>query len=293
VPSQPRARLLIRRLVGRPVASCRVPASPPLLLERYQALFESVSVPPLPVPLLLVHTGGKPLAYQSSGRSVTTQSIPGFVTVVPRAVRAEIALRGVGEGTVIYFADESRIPGWLSRSPHGEPLTFTNEVIISLTRQLMAAADGRAERTRYLRTLGNALLAELQHALEQSGTDDRLPATRGDLRVAHTAIRHVQMHLGEPLSVKVLASACGLGVTRFTSSFHQATGLTPHRYLRKARIDRASELLRTTALSIREVSEAVGFRGQSHFCTAFTQDRGLTPSAYRRACRKAPPKSAR
>jgi AraC family transcriptional regulator len=96
-------------------------------------------------------------------------------------------------------------------------------------------------------------------------------------------------HLDEPLAVGDLAGVCGLGSTSFSANFRQATGLTPHRYLRKARIERSGELLRTTVLSIREVAEAVGFGGQSHFCTAFTQERGLTPSAYRRACRAGNP----
>jgi AraC family transcriptional regulator len=90
-------------------------------------------------------------------------------------------------------------------------------------------------------------------------------------------------HLGEPLSVRDLARTCGVGVTSFTSDFRQATGITPHRYLRKARIERACELLRTTGLSIREIAGVVGFRGQSHFCSVFVGERGLTPSAYRRA----------
>lgn len=283
--AQPRSRALIRRIVGRPAAACGVPCSPPLLLERYQALFESVSVPPLPAPLLLVHTGGKPLAYQSTARREARQSVPGFVTVVPRGVRAQIALRGVGEGTVVYLADERRVPAWLTRRLHGEPLTFTDDVIVALARRLMSASEAGQPPVRYLRTLGNALLAELQHALEHAGGIARLPASRGDLRVAHAAMRHIDLHLGEPLTVGSLAVACGLGTTRFNDSFRQATGITPHRYLRKARIERACELLRSTALSVREVSEIVGFRGQGHFCVAFSGERGMTPTTYRRAYR--------
>lgn len=63
--------------------------------------------------------------------------------------------------------------------------------------------------------------------------------------------------------------------------------MSPHRYILRARIERARELLRMTSLSIGEIADAVGFAGQSHFCTAFGRETGLTPSAYRRSCRNA------
>ena len=278
-----RVRRLIKRIAGNPVGSGRIRARWPLVLDRHQALFESITVPPLPIPLMLVHTGGKPMDYLSRDRRRLQQSLPGLVTFVPRNVRAEVALRGVGEGTVVYFDDERRLPAWLLRSGMGEPVTFTNDVIVSITRRLMNELEARSRAEPYLRSLGNALLAELQREFERPRAAIELPASRGRLRVAHVAMRHMLAHLGEPLSVRDLAQVCGVGVTSFTSSFREATGVTPHRYLRRTRIERSCELLRTTGLNIREIAEIVGFRGQSHFCSAFVAERGLTPSAYRRA----------
>jgi AraC family transcriptional regulator len=284
-PATPRARRIVRGAVGAPVSIGRVPARLPLVLERHQALFESISVPPLPAPVLLVHTGGKPMDYRSSGGQRHQQSIPGLVTFVPKDIRSEVVLRGVGEGTVVFFDDDNGLPSWLVDRRHREPVTFTNDVIVAIVRRLVAELESRSSAEKYLKTLASTLLAELQRELGQPRAALDLPASRGGLRVAHTAIQHMLAHLGDPLTVTELARACGVGVTSFSSSFRQATGTTPHRYLRKARIERACELLRTTGLYIREIGEAVGFRGQSHFCSAFIAERGLTPSAYRRACR--------
>jgi len=281
--STQRVRKLIRRIAGNPAFSGRVQGRWPVVLDRHQALFESITVPPLPIPLLLVHTGGKPLDYLSKDRRRLKQSLPGLVTFVPRNVRAEVALRGVGEGTVVYFDDERPLPAWLLRSLSGEPVTFTNDVIVSITRRLMSELEARLQAEPYMKSLANALFAELQRELELPRKAIELPASRGRLRVAHTAMRHMLAHLGEPLSVRDLAQVCGVGVTSFTNSFREAAGVTPHRYLRKARIERSCELLRTTGLSVREVADVVGFRGQSHFCSAFVAERGLTPTAYRRA----------
>ena len=280
--SASRTRAIVRRIAGSPIASGRVPARLPLLLERHQALFDSIVVPPLPAPVLMVHTGGKPLAYQSAGRQQSRQSLPGLVTFVPRNVRSQVVLRGVGEGTMIYFGDERGLPAWLDRNPRSDLVTFSNDLISSLTRRLVSEVESGQQARPYLRTLGNALLAELQRELGQQHASIRLPASRGGLRIAHTAIQHMLRNLGEPLPVSELARVCGVGVTSFSSGFREATGLTPHRYLRRARIERSCELLRTTRLSIREVAEVVGFRGQGHFCTVFTRERGITPSAYRR-----------
>ena len=186
---------------------------------------------------------------------------------------------------MIYLADEQRVPGWFSHVRHREPLTFTNDLVVSLVRQLMRDIETGGRSARYRRVLGDALLAELQRELEQSSPDFALPSTRSALRVSHAAIEYMRRHLDEHVTIEVLARQCGLGVTRFSGTFRQSTGITPHRYLRKLRLERACELLRSTALTIGEVAEAVGFRGQSHFCTAFSAERGLTPSAYRRAVR--------
>jgi AraC family transcriptional regulator len=284
--SSTRVRRIVRRIVGSPVASGRIQARVPLVLERHNALFESVTMPPLPVPLMLVHTGGKPMDYLAPGRQRLRQSLPGLVTFVPRNVRAEVALRGVGEGTLVYFDDQRTLPAWLLRFTDRGPVTFANEVIAAITRRLMAELESRSHAEPYLKAMANALLVELQHELERPRVATSLPSSRGGLRIGHTAIQYMLARLGEPLAVKELAQVCGVGVTSFSSNFRQATGVTPHRYLRRARIERSCELLRTTGLSIREVAEAVGFRGQSHFCSAFVAERGLTPSAYRRACRE-------
>jgi AraC family transcriptional regulator len=280
----PRYRALIHRIVGQPDISCRVESDPCLILERHHALFDKATIPPLPAPVIFVHFGGRPLSYRAGSVHATQESLPGLVTLVPPGVRAEIALRGIGEGGLVYFEDERHIPARLAECFPKEPLTFLDGVIASLTRQILAAAAaaaGRAEQA-YLARLADALLAQLQHALMHSLDADPPRGSRSTLLVAHIAMRHIRDHLERSITLRDLAGECGLGVTHFSRAFKQATGVTPHRYVRSARIERACELLQTTSLTIGEVAEAVGFRGQSHFSTAFTQERGITPSAYRR-----------
>ena len=281
---QPHTRILVRRIIGAPDVSLRVPAEPSLILERHRALFDVANFPPLSAPVLFVHTGGKPISYRTARVDADHQSLPGLVTLLPAGIRGTVALRGVGEGTLVYFENERRIPRWLHAPALREPLTLVDNVIAALTQQLLAGPAPGAPDASHAAALGNALLAQLRHVLGQPVHAATPRGSRSGLLLAHVSIQHIHQHLDSALTVATLARQCGLGITHFSNTFRRVTGVTPHRYVLKARIERACELLRTTSLTIREVAEAVGFSGQSHFCTAFAREQGITPSAYRRSC---------
>lgn len=89
-------------------------------------------------------------------------------------------------------------------------------------------------------------------------------------------------HLGDDLSLDVLADQADLSPSHFSASFRRATGVSPYQYLLKARIERSKELLRSGDCSTTEVALATGFSSASHFATAFRKMTSLTPSAFRR-----------
>src|SRR5690606_22247320 len=83
--------------------------------------------------------------------------------------------------------------------------------------------------------------------------------------------------------LRVADLAAGLGITERTLQrrFRRATGLTPQAYLQKQRLLTARELLRTSNLSIAEVSGQVAYQDVSHFGRIFRQWMQQSPSAYR------------
>jgi AraC family transcriptional regulator len=209
------------------------------------------------------------------------------VTFAPAGIRADVVLRGVGEGMLVYFAEHRGVPSWLKVRRAREPVTFVDNVIVTLAQQMAVTATAPRRDETYLATLGNALLAQFQHVVTHPAESVAMRGSRSSLLLAHLAVQHVHANLGDPLTVRDLARVAGVGVTHFSLTFRQVTGATPHRYILRARIERARELLRMTSLSIGEIAAAVGFAGQSHFCIAFGREAGLTPSAYRRSCRDA------
>jgi transcriptional regulator GlxA family with amidase domain len=85
----------------------------------------------------------------------------------------------------------------------------------------------------------------------------------------------------EPLDIARLAAVAHVSAAHFIRVFKATFGETPHRYLQRRRIERASSLLRDTDLSVGEVCLAVGFTSFSTFTRTFGRIMGESPSAHR------------
>jgi AraC family transcriptional regulator len=96
---------------------------------------------------------------------------------------------------------------------------------------------------------------------------------------------HVEHHLEAPLSLRDLASLANLSLFHFARSFKESTGLSPHQYILRRRVDRAKQLLGGSSLSLAEIALRCGFSHQSHFTKAFRQITGVTPTRWREPAR--------
>jgi AraC family transcriptional regulator len=67
----------------------------------------------------------------------------------------------------------------------------------------------------------------------------------------------------------------------FASLFTKETGLSPHQYVLRVRIERAKIHLKDGGVSIAEVSRLIGFRTQEHFTKVFRRVVGVTPTKFR------------
>ena len=85
------------------------------------------------------------------------------------------------------------------------------------------------------------------------------------------------------ISLKELASQCGLSVSYFVRAFKTTTGDPPHRWLLRHRVERSKSLLAQTEGTLAEIAISCGFADQSHFTRVFKTFVGLTPAAWRRA----------
>jgi AraC-like DNA-binding protein len=83
------------------------------------------------------------------------------------------------------------------------------------------------------------------------------------------------------LDVPALAAIAHLSETHFARVFRSTFGETPHRYLQRRRIERASAMLRDSDLAVVDVCTAVGFTSLSTFTRTFREIVGETPAAHR------------
>lgn len=91
------------------------------------------------------------------------------------------------------------------------------------------------------------------------------------------AIDYIHTHLDEDLSLFKIAQVINISPTYFSSLFKRATGISPHQYVIKQRVERAKLLLTTTDLAIADIALQVGFSSQSHLTQHFKRLTGMTP----------------
>lgn len=84
-------------------------------------------------------------------------------------------------------------------------------------------------------------------------------------------------------TLEEVAQQCGLSVSHFSRAFRESTGLAPHRWLIKRRIEVAKDVLRNSRLTLAETALSVGFADQSHFTRIFSRVVGTSPGAWRRS----------
>lgn len=95
------------------------------------------------------------------------------------------------------------------------------------------------------------------------------------------ALDYIEAHLGEPVTLSDLAAFAGLSRMYFAAQFRAATGVRPHEYLLRRRVERAQDLLSTSGQALVEVALSVGFQTQAHFTTVFKRFVGQTPHRWR------------
>ncbi|AGZ43335.1 AraC family transcriptional regulator [Actinoplanes friuliensis] len=89
--------------------------------------------------------------------------------------------------------------------------------------------------------------------------------------------------LGEPVPLADMAAVAGLSVSHFSRRFKAGTGLSPHQFLVRLRLETACRLLRARVMPIAAVASHCGFSHQEHLTRVMRRYLQTTPGALRRA----------
>lgn len=122
------------------------------------------------------------------------------------------------------------------------------------------------------------LLLSLRQDRRSTGSD--LPP-EPDVNLLRTINRLMAEWRGRTMVVADLAEALEFSESRLRVLFKEAAGIPLGSYIQNYRINRAMALLRTSDLSIAEVSEEAGFGSPQAFSRIFKKATNQTPRAYR------------
>jgi len=103
-------------------------------------------------------------------------------------------------------------------------------------------------------------------------------------RLAHERVDRVvavlRRDLAEPPTLEEIGREVGCSPFYLSRTFSRETGMTIPQYLRKLRMERAAELLKSGKYNVTEAAMEVGYSSLSHFSQVFCQTMGCCPAFY-------------
>jgi AraC family transcriptional regulator len=133
-------------------------------------------------------------------------------------------------------------------------------------------------------SLGAALVAQLAGKVGVAG--ERLTHKVGLApKTLRTVLDCIDADLCGDLSLRRLAALTGMSLDGFIRSFKSSTGVPPHQYVLRKRVETAQALLADQRLSLTEIALQAGFSDQSHFSKIFRRMIGVAPRNYRQRTR--------
>lgn len=100
------------------------------------------------------------------------------------------------------------------------------------------------------------------------------------------ACRYISKHFREPIGIEEIAQAAMLSPSFTYVIFKKVTGVTPHAFLKNARIHYACEQLLYTSKNVAQISLECGFSSEYYLNQIFAKHTGMTPGQYRQNYRR-------
>lgn len=138
-------------------------------------------------------------------------------------------------------------------------------------RDAKARAAGEASAIAYAATM--AIYDDLL------GGDGRPRTMRS--RSVEQALSYIRQNLDAPLDVEELAAAAGLSRSHFSRMFRSCEGISPAEYVFSERMRRATSLLASGDLPVKQISRECGFADPNYFTKAFRRSYGASPTEFR------------
>ena len=97
-----------------------------------------------------------------------------------------------------------------------------------------------------------------------------------------TIIEYVSRNYADEINNKTIGKQFAMHPNYINTLIREKTGYSLHKFLIRKRLSAAMLLLRETDTPVYEISEAVGFKDNTHFICLFRKTVGITPNDYRK-----------
>lgn len=121
----------------------------------------------------------------------------------------------------------------------------------------------------------------------ETQTDDSMIAQPDEynkqISYSHEAIKLIRKNYqNEDFKIRDISKVMALNESYLSYIFRQVTGQTLHSYLVEFKIQKSRHLLETTDLTVKEISEKVGYKNPLSFTRVFKQIMNMPPTEYKK-----------
>jgi AraC-like DNA-binding protein len=116
-----------------------------------------------------------------------------------------------------------------------------------------------------------------------------MPLNKQDMVHIRQARTILAENFDKHITIPQLARQAGINEAKLKEGFKEIYGQSIHSYLQQLRLEKAQQLLLTTALSVTDITYYIGYSHVTHFTTLFKKELGLTPTEWRKKNTPQPP----
>ncbi|QKS01976.1 helix-turn-helix transcriptional regulator [Sphingomonas sp. CL5.1] len=259
-----------------------------ITLKGYDYDRQSAAIPPMR-DYMIVGYGGSPTSmHRTAGRAREEGEVgPGRVSLLTRAEQSTWAWRDPIQVRHIYLGHEeieTAAQGVFDRDPLSieisDCVSTEDPLIVNcfdiLGAELKCGEFGQRLMVDAVRSLLAVHL--LRHYARIQLPDEQNAGLTAVQR--NRIVDLINSRLDENISLDELARIAGTSPFQFSRRFKVDFGIAPYRYVIRARVAKAQEMLRRRKVPHKVIAFECGFSDQSHFCRTFRRITGVSPSEY-------------